>query len=1160
MRRISAQLVMVCLFCLGCYTRVLAQATSQITGTVTDTSGAVVAGASVTATQTGTGIARTTNSDAGGVYTLPGLPLGPYKVEVKKDGFATFVQTGIILEVGTAVTVNPILKVGAVTQSVQIEATAPIEDTTSTGVGQVVNSQSVVDLPLNGRQVTQLITLAGGANSVQYGFGGSPSVGNLVSSKNYPNEALVSVAGGMLNGTTYLMDGGTYNDPFNNLNLPTPFPDAIQEFNVQTSAIPAQYGQHTGGAINIATKSGTNQFHGDAFEFVRNSDFNAKDFFSVNSKTPNGLSDGLKRNQFGGTIGGPVKKNKVFFFLGYQGTLLRQKPPSNQAILPTASELTGDFSNYIANCFPGRTPPTLSPAYYTGNQLNYAVPADVQAFASHFPVGPEPCGVTTFQIVSNQNEHMGVGKVDYQINSKQTLFVRYFGTHEVQPSSYNGNELTVVNAGTNDTVNSIVVGHTYLVSTSMLNSFHFTYNTDGVTKFQVPIVNPTDIGIQGMYTSAAPFVHFSNINITGDFQSAGGFATPGLVNTKTWQLADDYNWTRGSHQLQFGVSFIRPSQTSTFCVYCNGLFTFSGSITGDAMADFIAGALGSMTQLNISHDNENWRYLGLYAQDSWKVNSRLTLNYGLRWEPFLNGTFPLGQVSHFNMADFLADVHSTKYPNAPAGTLYPGDPGFQTGARPSYTAWNNWAPRIGLAWDPTGSGKTLIRASWGILYDTPETLFFYNYAGEPLWGEGITIIPPSGTPDTFNNPWSYYQTGVSPFPVTQNATTAYPFYSSYESAPLHVHNAYMEQWNLTVQRQIGAAWLVKASYLGNDLVHLWMIKEQNPGVYITPAEDGSCTVNVYNNTTQMVTPKTYATCDSSTNTNQRRLLSQLNPAQGQYYGGYPGLDPSGTGSYNALLLSAEHRFSNHFSMLANYTWSHCISDLWTQAINAPEYINPADHRFDRGNCASVDIHHSFNLSAVLQSPHFSSRVLQWIAGDWQLAPIFSAHTGSYFTAVLGGVNADDAANGIAAQRPDQVLADPYCAPKRVSPYFTSAGNCWLNPAAFANPGGGAVYNPATKQYQEPGAFGNEGLNNLEGPGYFDVDVSLSRKFPITERQSIEIRWETFNVENRVNFVNPGTAGIAAVGTSNTATNSTTFGMISSDVAPRIMQFALKYQF
>ncbi|SRR5579875_245336 len=1158
MKRISARLLLASLLCLIFCAGAFAQATSQITGTVTDASGAVIAGAQVTATQTNTGITRTATSDASGVYVLPSLPLGPYKLEVKKEGFTTFVQTGILLQVGEAATVNPVLKVGAVTQSVQVEAAAPVMDTTTTGVGQVVNSQSVVDLPLNGRQVTQLITLAGASNTVQAGFGGSPSVGNLVSSKNYPNEDLVSVGGGMLNGTTYLMDGGTYNDPFNNLNLPTPFPDAVQEFNVQTSALPAQYGLHTGGAINIATKSGTNQFHGDAFEFVRNSMFNAKDYFSVTPTSPNGLSDGLKRNQFGGTIGGPIKKNKLFFFLGYQGTLIRDKPPSNQAILPTADELNGDFTTYMDQCVPhDKTtglPVQLNGPYYTNNVLNSTLypsgpPADVKAFASHFPVGKGPCGITTFQILANQNEHMGIGRVDYQINSKQTLFVRYFGTHSLQPSSYNGNELTVVNAGTDDTVNSLVVGHTYLLSTNMVNSFHFTLNTSGVTKFQVPIVNPTDIGVQGMYTTPGPFFHYSNINISGDFQSAGGFATPGLVNTKTWQLADDFSWTKGPHQLQFGVSFIRPTQTSTFCVYCNGLFTFNGNLTKDPMADFIAGALDSMIQLNLSHDDENWRYLGLYAQDSWKVNSRLTLNYGLRWEPFFGGTFPLGQVTHFNMADFLANVHSTKYPNAPAGTLYPGDPGYNVGNRPNYTTWNNWAPRLGLAWDPTGSGKTLIRASWGIFYDMPETLFFYNYSAQPLWGGLTVIIPPAGTPDTFANPWSYYPTGVSPFPVTQNATTPYPFYSSYQTVPLHVHNVSMGQWNLTIQRQLGAAWLLKASYLGNNVIHLWTIRDLNPGVYVTPAADGSCVVNGV----------TYKPCDSTRNTNQRRLFSQLNPSQGKYYGTYPQLDDGGTGSYNALLLSAEHRFSNHFSVLANYTWSHCISDLWTQAINGPEYTNPANRRFDRGNCGNIDIHHNFNLSAVMQSPHFSSHILQLIAGNWQLSPIFSAHTGSYFTVTLGGANADLAANGIGGQRPDIIPGmSPYCTPKRVSPVFTAATNCWINPAAFSLPGGGLDANG-----NEPGVFGNEGVNNLEGPGFFDVDVALSRKFSITERQSIEIRWETFNVENRVNFVNPGTAGIAAVGTNNTVFSpgsNPTFGMISSDVAPRIMQFAIKYAF
>ena len=317
---------------------------SQISGTVKDASGLGIPGAEVTVTQTDTGVTRTAQSDANGVYSLPSLPLGPYRMEVKKEGFSTYVQSGIVLQVDTAPTIDPVMKVGAVSESVQVEAAAAMVETHSTGVGQVVNSQDVVELPLNGREITQLITLAGGSNTVQYGFGQAPSSGNLISSKNYPNEALVSVAGGMLNGTTYLLDGGTHNDLFNNLNLPLPFPDAVQEFKVETSSLPAEYGQHSAGAVNVVSKSGSNEFHGDAFEFVRNGYFNARDFFAP-------VSDNLKRNQFGGTVGGPIKKNKLFFFLGYQGTLIRSAPAATPAVVPTAAELLGNFQAYESQCF-----------------------------------------------------------------------------------------------------------------------------------------------------------------------------------------------------------------------------------------------------------------------------------------------------------------------------------------------------------------------------------------------------------------------------------------------------------------------------------------------------------------------------------------------------------------------------------------------------------------------------------------------------------------------------------------------------------------------------------------------------------------------------------------------------------------------------------------
>jgi hypothetical protein len=602
MKRTSTTLFAAVLIGLTCGAGMFAQSVSQISGTVKDASGLGVPAAQVTVTQTDTGVARAATTGANGNYSLPSLPVGPYRMEVKKEGFSTYVQSGIVLQVDTAPTIDPVLQVGAVSQAVEVQAAAAMVESHSTGVGQVVNQQQVVELPLNGRQVTQLITLAGASNTVQYGFGQAPSVGNLISSKNYPNETLVSVAGGLLNGTTYLMDGGTHNDVFNNLNLPLPFPDAVQEFKVETSALPAEYGQHSAGAVNVVTKSGSNEIHGDAFEFVRNGDFNARDFFAP-------VRDNLKRNQFGGTVGGPIEKNKLFYFVGFQGTLIRSAPAATPAVVPTSSMLAGDFRAYESQCF-GGTPQTLKGPFVNNVLPTGLVSPQAVAMAKNFPVGPEPCGNVTYTQIANQNEYNGLAKIDYQISANQSFFGRYYVTHSLTPSSFTGTELSVQNAGTDDTVNSLVLGHTYILGPGALNSFRATLDRVGITKFQVPIITPRSIGVQNIYE---PLANYSNINITGDFQSAGGFATPGLVNTTTYQFNDDFSLIKGSHQMQLGANYIRPMQATTFCVYCNGLFTFNGQLTGNAMADFISGSLDSFTQINISHDNEKWNYIGLYA-------------------------------------------------------------------------------------------------------------------------------------------------------------------------------------------------------------------------------------------------------------------------------------------------------------------------------------------------------------------------------------------------------------------------------------------------------------------------------------------------------------------------------------------------------------------
>jgi hypothetical protein len=372
----------------------------------------------------------------------------------------------------------------------------------------------------------------------------------------------------------------------------------------------------------------------------------------------------------------------------------------------------------------------------------------------------------------------------------------------------------------------------------------------------------------------------------------------------------------------------------------------------------------------------------------------------------------------------------------------------------------------------------------------------------------------------FANPWQGYP-GGSPYPVQLNSSFTFPNGGYYETVPLNVRNTYVEQWNLTIQKQVGSSWLFKATYLGNDTVHLWTDQEQNPAVYIPV----NCNAGQYGLTKAGL-------CSTASNTTSRRTLALQNPVQGPLYGNLELLDDGGTAGYNSLNISAEHRLSSNFTVLANYTWAHCISDLVTSELSGPAYTNPANRRFDRGNCTAVDVRQSLNLSAVLHSPKFSSRAVQWIAGNWQLSPILALHTGTFFN-VSSGV--DTALNGIGGQRPNLIASTPYCA--------TQTYNCWLNSSAFGSLTQGLPGAVA------PGAFGNLGYNSLVGPGYFDVDFALSRKFRVRESQNFEIRAEAFNIQNRVNFLNPSATQ-----------NSSTFGRILTDVSPRIMQFAVKYAF
>ena len=1081
------------------------QATSQIQGVINDASGAAVPGAEVKATQVETGAIRTATSAGDGVYVLSNLAIGPYRLEVTKQGFTTYVQTGIVLQVASNQTVDIALKVGAVSEQVQVEANAALVDTQGTSVGAVIENKRILELPLNGRNPVELIQLAGAA--IPAGKNGTAG---------FPGGLNISVAGGSLSGVTYFLDGNMFNNPFDAVNMPFPFPDALQEFKVETNSLTAQNGMHSAAAVSAVVKSGTNAFHGDLFEFLRNGHMNARNFFASKRDT-------LKRNQFGGTIGGPILKNRLFFFAGYQGTRLRSDPADQTAFVPTTQMLAGDFSG--CSTFPANLidPSTGQP--FPGRQIPITrFSPQSLAITKMLPKAINACGQTTFGPVVQSNDNQIIGRVDYQISDRQQLFGRYMATGFKQPPSFaiSGNILDSVSGGLDDLAQAASVGHTFLFTPTTVNSFRAGYNRIGVFRNNNDYFSPCDLGAK--FTCFVP--HQTVVGVTGGFGIGTGTAIEATFIPSYYTLSDDVTLVRGSHQFAFGFSAFHYQHSQKANVFSSATFTFNGLGaganlgTGLNMADFMLGRIGSMTQgLPNTVFTTKW-YYGLYGQDTWKVSRRMTVNAGLRWEPFLPQRLNNGAVYNYDPTQFAKGVHSTVFPKAPAGLLYGGDPGFSglTGVR---NRFNEFAPRLGVSFDPRADGKTVVRASFGISYDFPNTQIMSTPATAPPFGNALTGLP---GPFNFADPWATFP-GGNPFPGTPG--TFVPF-ASYMAMNAESKATTVYSWNFALQHQFGNSWLTSATYLGTQTAHLWVTRQLNPAL-IVPGTLGSCPAGVTTG------------CNSTANTNQRRLAYLTNPAAAEG-GGLAFVDDvetGGTVSYNGLLLALQKRLSKGVSLDVNYTWSHCIGDI-TQAssvMGTGAGLNIAGNRaYDRGNCQTptldgtqaLDRRHIFNLTALLESPRFNQRAMRAVASDWKLSTSYRALSGAFQTVTTG---VDRALNGQpGTQRPNQILGDPLCANPGAG-----TSSCWINPAAFGNP--------------SFGTFGNLGRSNIHGPGFFSIDMALSRSFRVHEGMMLEVRGEAFNLTNSFR-----------AGPVTTTLSSTTFGKILTALDPRIMQVATKFTF
>ncbi len=1119
-----------------------AQATAQISGTVGDQSGAVLPGVKITATQVDTGASRSAITNTTGFYVLPSLPLGPYRLEASLAGFRTFAQTGIVLQVGSNPVINVKMDVGQLEQTVEVKAEATPIETRSLGVGTVIETQRVLDLPLNGRSVTDLITLIG--LSVQTGTSPGYTMDTGVN---------ISVAGGTSYSVQYNLDGAAHLDMYVGTNMPLPFPDALQEFKLVTSSQDASSGGHSAAAVNSVTKSGTNDFHGDLFWFLRNAALNSRDAFAAQN-------DQLKRNQFGGVLGGPIKKDKLFFFLGFQGTTTRQTPSNTASYVPTAAMRSGDFSTYISPANGCPSAAAIRSIVDSKGKLTFPLSPAAVNIASRLPQTSDPCGEILSGNPVHENRFQAPVRLDYQLSDKHSLFARYLVTkiNAMNPYEVDKNDLLATSGwGADDIAQSLAFGSTDMLSPHFVNSFRISGNRVGQSKIPAQFFSPADVGIKNLY-SYLP--QFTSLYVIGGFMV--GFPANLAASTSAmtnFGVNDDVTIIRGAHQLAFGGSVGRGLLFARSYAWAPGVMIFAGLPnlnpmlgippgappvlgTGAAITDFMTGKITSFHQANPNPENLTQNYIALYLQDTWKLNRKLTLNYGLRWSPFMPMQFTDGNVYDFNLENFYKGVESTVIPTAPPGFSYPGDPGFH-GKSGMESQWGILEPRVGIAWDPSGNGKMVIRLGGGIAHDFIRMDLHQNTSSSAPFrltiqnvGSNLDNPFPSGNPFPYN------------FDPAHPVWPSSPDYQGFYPIPPDLKTTAQYSWNLGIQRQVAPALFVSATYVGSRLIHSWTAVELNPGVYIP----GNCAPGQYG----LVAP---GPCTQSGNIDQRRLLNLARPNARNIntLGSLTQLDDGGTQSYHGLLLNARLRLGERMSLDGNYTWSRCIGLPITPVLtlggtypHGPyQNTGPNDRRQDMGDCSGsnvltsislLDLRQTANVTFVASTPKYSGG--SWakrVASSWTFSTIFQIRSGAALMPMIGS---DQAYNGVGysqaatpiPQRPNQVLAN-VAAPDRGQACVPGPCVSWFNPAAFALPAAGT--------------YGNMGVGSLRGPGYWDWSQSISRRFPVAEGHQIEFRAEAFNVTNSVRLGSP-----------DTTLSSGTFGKITSSTGPRIMQFALKYIF
>lgn len=1037
-------------------------AAATILGTVTDTSGAAITGAVIQTKNAGTGQTQSTESDAQGRYRVPDLGVGSYDVQAYKEGFATLVHRGITLTVGSQNVVDFSLSVGQTQQTVTVEGEVTQVETTNATVGALIDQAQMRELPLNGRNFEQLIQLAPG---VQNYYAGSTGL-NVREGK----DAAISIAGGRPEGTALLMDDQSletfYNRGLGSITGTSLGVESIGEFQTLTNTYGAQFGGN-GAVMNAVTKSGTNSYHGSVYEFLRNSAMDARNF-NDSSSVPE-----FRRNQYGGTIGGPIKKDKAFFFFNYEGIRFVQGF-SQTATVPLARESTA-------------TNPATAGAINAVLAL-YPAPA--------FNINTR-AGTGQATVVKNQtaDENYYLGRVDYTWSAKDSFYGRYFRDLQNAVYPFNGGNVGLwpeVDAGANQ---FFTMEERHIYSAAVINILRGSFSRTNV----FAAAGATHPALQLFPGAGRPD---ATLTIPGLTNLGTGTASPapaGQVQNR-YSAADDLSWIRGAHSLRFGASFDRVQSSTLWPYQSQSSWTF-GSIPL-----FLSGMARIVTGANASPANypiRDFREIDFvfYAQDDWKVTSKLTLNLGLRYAPTTN---PVEIRNNLHtVVNYRTDTGFTNVPHALI-------------TNPS---WTNLDPRVGFAYDPFADHKTAIRGGFGMFHDV-------LYPG--VWAIGLIATPPwnilSQTSPSGQNVIPFQNPSIlGGAPVfTSGGLTAFP--SSLQGAAWQVHRTpYMMQYNLNIQREVFSGTVVSVGYVGSRGVNLITGNENNPVPYTVDAE------GVYH-----FAPSPVGS-------------GRSNPALGSFP-----LGPNGTSSrYNSLQASLDRRLTRNVQAQVSYTFSKCMDNgdsyLGSLAGNAPNiYSNPYLWSADESRCA-FNVTQTLRVNSLVALPFRGNRLVE----GWQISGILAGNTGLPIN-VTDGVDQSNQFTGV--PRPNYSPDNPAATVGGIS-YPACNNHPILGTAAM-------YFNPNCFTQELFGTLGNFGREGLVGPGLVNLDVGILKSTRIRESANLQFRAELFNVLNHTNLGLP-IATLFTGTPSPTATlgRVSTSGQITSYAAPsREIQLGLKLIF